>query len=223
MKKFFALMLVVAMLSVAGTAMAVTGSASPATVNMTVGKVATSTVTGVAANEGTLSYSIPSSTPAWITLKDNVVTFRPTATANTSVVVTVTETYTTETDAGHSTATATADVTITVNVSPVEVEPEPDPEPEPQETTTVVERVKPVVTSTRRVIIVVINSTARKAASVLTFAQTVRTVADAIADKVLLNNIGLVQALIQSRSLRWHSPLRQQSIPPLREQHCSPA
>lgn len=204
MKKFFALMLVVAMLSVAGTAMAVTGSASPATVNMTVGKVATSTVTGVAANEGTLSYSIPSSTPAWITLKGNVVTFRPTTTANTSVVVTVTETYTTETDAGHSTATATADVTIRVNVSPVEQDEGEGGSSTADETTTVIERTAPKITGTRVLTVAILNATARKAASVLNFAQIVRAVAEAIADKALLNKIGLDQALIDF----WTAPER---------------
>ncbi|MBR0151425.1 MAG: hypothetical protein IJP89_08685 [Synergistaceae bacterium] len=198
MKKLFALMLVVAMLSVAGSAMAVTGTASPATVNMTAGGIATSTVTGVAGEyEGDLSYALSSSAPAWATLTNNVVTFKPgaTVTGTSSVVVTVTETYTT--DGGHSTSTATADVTITVNVAAPQLEPEPEPETE-DETTTVIEKVKPTITSTRPILVVIISSVARQAASVLTFSQTVRTVATAIADTGLLQRIGLSQALAQA-------------------------
>ena len=191
-------MLAVAMLSVAGTAMAVTGTASPSTVNMTAGGIATSTVTGVAANEGTLSYTLSSTAPAWATLTNNVVTFKPaaTVTGTSSVVVTVTETYTT--DAGHSTSTATVDVTITVNVASPQSEPEPDSKPAAEdETTTVVERVKPVVRTVTRVVVVVIDATAQRSASVLTFAQTVRTVAASIADTGLLTRLGLSQALAQ--------------------------
>ncbi|MBR0258440.1 MAG: hypothetical protein IJQ58_11935, partial [Synergistaceae bacterium] len=198
MKKLFALMLVVAMLSVAGSAMAVTGTASPATVNMTAGGIATSTVTGVAGEyEGDLSYALSSTAPAWATLTNNVVTFKPgaTVTGASSVVVTVTETYTT--DGGHSTSTATADVTITVNVAAPQLEPEPEPETE-DETTTVIERVKPAITGTRNVVVIIISSAARNAASVLNFAQTIRTAAEAIADTGLLTRLGLSQALAQA-------------------------
>ena len=122
MKKFFALFMVLAMLSVAGTAMAVTVTVSPTNVAVTQGSSATATATATAAHSGTLSYSFSlGTTTGWATASGATATFRPTtstATGYYTVTVTATETFTSGDAAGHSetvTESATARFTVTVS------------------------------------------------------------------------------------------------------------
>ena len=152
MKKLFALFMVVAMLSVAGTAMAVTVTASPSDVSVTLGSTATSTISATAAHGGTLSYSLSSTAP-WATLSGTTVTFSPSSSAATgyfTVTVTATETFTSGDVAGHSTTvteSATANIYVTVSKAVT-----PKPEGGSSSATTQTKVLTTVVTVTVKVI-----------------------------------------------------------------------
>jgi|GEM_PF-5022835 len=123
MKKFFALMLVVAMLSVAGIASATSLTANSTSVTVERGQSATVTLTGTASHNGTLAYTILYG-PSWATVSGSgtsgTLTLAPASTlsaTNTSVTVQVTETFSGP-EAGHAgSATETANVTIAVSVT----------------------------------------------------------------------------------------------------------
>lgn len=118
MKKVFALLTVLSLLVFAGSAFAVTITASPASLAIMAGQSETSTVTGTAEKEGTLTY-VMTSGPEWASFSGTTVTFSPAATVEAgsySATVRVTETYTESDAGGHSTKTDTADVTINVLV-----------------------------------------------------------------------------------------------------------
>ena len=125
MKKLFALFMVVAMLSIASTAMATSITATPTTVTIQRGNSATATVTGTASHGGELSYSLEygaGMTSEWASLNGTTLTLNAPSTASAgfyTVVVRVTETYMGEDDTtGHvGPMTDTADVQITVNVT----------------------------------------------------------------------------------------------------------
>lgn len=124
MKKLFALFMVVAMLSVASTAMATSISASKTDVELARGSNTTVTVTGTASHGGTLEYSLVyglGMTSEWASISGTTVTLTAPSAAEKgayTVVVRATESYTEMDDAtGHVAAkTDTADVQITVNV-----------------------------------------------------------------------------------------------------------
>ncbi len=127
MKKLFALFMVVAMLSVAGTAMATSITADSTSVTLQRGNSTTVSVTGTASHGGTLAYSLVYSagtTSEWASISGTTVTLTAPSTASAgfyTVIVRVTETYTDGSDSvGHGTPvpqTDTADVQITVNVT----------------------------------------------------------------------------------------------------------
>lgn len=127
MKKLFALFMVVAMLSVAGTAMATSITADSTSVTLQRGNSTTVSVTGTASHGGTLAYSLVYSagtTSEWASISGTTVTLTAPSTASAgfyTVIVRVTETYTDGSDpVGHGTPapqTDTADVQITVNVT----------------------------------------------------------------------------------------------------------
>lgn len=132
MKKLFALFMVVAMLSVAGSAMATSIIADNTDVTLTKGNTATVSVTGTASHGGTLAYSLVEGLATeneWASLSGTTVTLTSPSDSQTgyyTVIVRTTETYTETDEAGHTaTKTDTADVQITVNVlTPVTPKPE---------------------------------------------------------------------------------------------------
>ena len=139
MKKFFALMLVVAMLSVAGSAMAVTISADSASLTSTERAEVSTNVWVLPENEGILSVDVYSGTAkgwTYVALSGDVVstdentytvytvTFAPTAAIGAgSFTATIRARETYAPAAGHSmvTETASTDIAVTVTVTaPVE-------------------------------------------------------------------------------------------------------
>ncbi|MBQ4430733.1 MAG: hypothetical protein II877_04450, partial [Synergistaceae bacterium] len=122
MKKLFALMLVVAMLSVAGSAMAAARvTATPASVTVTAGgSTATSSLAGEDTDhpQGSWVFSKVSG-PAWATVSGTTASFAPatgTAAGTESLVVRGVETYTMTDDAGHV-STGSADATVTISIT----------------------------------------------------------------------------------------------------------
>ena len=192
MKKFFALMVTVAMLLVAGSAMAAdpTISLSQTTLSIQAGGTAqTVTATATPGHGGRMS-SIgvaDSAVVEWIAVQGNTVTItvapdksvRP---GTYPVTVTAVETYT-DSAAGHSsTATATATATLNVTVTQASAG------------TTVIVKVVEVVTEVTRSV-TVISQVAQRAAVVQTFTETVRTVSQTVTVAVLTQVEGYDNAL----------------------------
>ena len=123
MKKFFALMLTVAMLLVAGSAMAAspTITASPTSVSVVKGQTATATLTATAGHTGGTMGDFSVSGPSWVSVSGNTVTFSPSTSVEVNmytVTVNATETFTEADTAGHtSQKTEVASTTITVTVA----------------------------------------------------------------------------------------------------------
>lgn len=124
MKKFFALMLTVAMLLVAGSAMAVTVTANPTSVaiDLATDSQGVSYVRATAAHNGNIALSIASDTGAGArvsgtTAEGTGIVFIPAEVGNYEVVVRASETFTSGDVAGHSTITESATVTINVAVT----------------------------------------------------------------------------------------------------------
>ena len=122
MKKFFALLVTVAMLLVAGSAMAadptLTLSSTTASVQAGTSTPVTVTATATAGNRGTLG-AITVSGADWATVSGNTITLAPGASVTAGsypITVSVVETYT-DGAAGHSTKTATATATLNVTVT----------------------------------------------------------------------------------------------------------
>ena len=116
MKKLFALFLVVAMLSVAGTAMA-TVTVSPTTVTVAAGATATVTVTLSPDHDGTMS--APTTGADWVTVTASddgyVATLKPTSTmASGDYVIRFRSTEVYADTTGHATHESYADLTVTV-------------------------------------------------------------------------------------------------------------
>lgn len=193
MKKLFALIMVVAMLTVAGAAMAAdtTLTTSEAKLSMVAGTTKTITLTATAGHGGTLS-PITVSGATWATISGNTLTLAPTAVGNYTLNTSVTETYTvpvTVENPGHSTpttetVTATATAPITVSVVAASTG------------TVIITRVVEVVKTVTRTV-TVISRTAQRAAVVQTFTETVRTVTQSITVAVLTKVEGFTTALAQ--------------------------
>ena len=176
MKKLFALFMVVAMLSIAGTAMAAdtTLTASRSKLSMTAGGTETVTLTATAGHGGQLS-AITVSGASWATVSGNTLILAPTAAGTYTLNAAVTETYTEGDAAGHATpvtVTSTANASIAVSVVARTAG------------TVIVTRVVEVVVEVTRTV-TVISSSARRAAVVQTFTETIRSVSQVITVAVL--------------------------------------
>lgn len=187
MKKFFALMLVAAMLSAASAAMAASPSitVSPSTVSVAAAGSATATLTATAGHNGQFgAYTVTG--VDWAVVLGNTVTFAPDASVTPgsyTATVTVTETYT-DGPAGHGAiATETATATIPVTVTKANAG-----------TYTVTKIVETVTTVTKSV--TVISKAAQGSTVVQTFTETVRTVAQTITTAVLTKVEGYTPQLV---------------------------
>lgn len=119
MKKFFALFIVVAMLSVAGTAMATSITANPSDVTAQRGSTVTVTLTGTASHTGTLSYTKVSGA-SWLSVNGTTLSGTVPSDAlagDYEVIARVVETYIETDSSGHiAEKTETSDVQVTVHV-----------------------------------------------------------------------------------------------------------
>ncbi|MBQ6002613.1 MAG: hypothetical protein IJL18_07165 [Synergistaceae bacterium] len=188
MKKFFALMVTVAMLLVAGSAMAAdpTISLSQTTLSIQAGGTAqTVTATTTAGHPGGVMGAVAVSGADWVTVSGTTITVAPDKTVTPRsypVTVTAVETYT-DNAAGHSsTATATATATLNVTVTQASAG------------TTVIVKVVEVVTEVTKSV-TVISQVAQRAAVVQTFTETVRTVSQTVTVAVLTQVEGYDNAL----------------------------
>ena len=188
MKKFFALMVTVAMLLVAGSAMAAdpTILLSSSTVSIQAGGTAqTVTATATAGHPGGVMGAVAVSGADWVTVSGTTITVAPDKTVTPRsypVTVTAVETYT-DSAAGHSsTATATATATLNVTVTQASAG------------TTVIVKVVEVVTEVTKSV-TVISQVAQRAAVVQTFTETVRTVSQTVTVAVLTQVEGYDNAL----------------------------
>lgn len=190
MKKLFALFMVVAMLSVAGAAVAASPSisASETSVILTAGKTSSVAVSVEAGHGGRMS-AITATGPAWATVSGNTLTLAPASTVaagNYTVMLSATETFSASDVAGHSTLmteTAVKPIAVTVMAAGTTGK---------QVIVRVVERVKVVVQK-----VTVISSVARKSAVVQTFAEVTRSVTETITTTVLTKVEGYTTALAQ--------------------------
>ena len=177
MKKFLAVLLAVAVLAFAGTAMAAAPTltaSETASFTMKAGATKTITLTAAAANSGRLSpITLTADSPSWATISGNTLTLAPTATAagnSYTVTAVVSETFLPP-DAGSSaghiaerteTATVRFDVAvIAANTSGTQI------------ITKVVEVIKVVTVK-----ITTIAQTVQKSAVLQTFSEAVRTVTE---------------------------------------------
>ena len=189
MKKFFALLVTVAMLLVAGSAMAadptLTLSSTTASVQAGTSIPETVTATATAGNRGGTLGAITVSGADWATVSGNTITLAPDASVTAGsypITVSVVETYT-DGAAGHSsikTATATATLNVTVTAA--------------QAGTTIIVKIVEVVTEVTKTVTVV-SPVAQRAAVVQTFTETIRTVAQTVTVEVLTKVDGYDTAL----------------------------
>ena len=189
MKKFFALLVTVAMLLVAGSAMAADPtlrlSSTTASVQAGASVPATVTATATAGNRGGTLGAITVSGADWATVSGNTITLAPDASVTAGsypITVSVVETYT-DGAAGHSsikTATATATLNVTVTAA--------------QAGTTIIVKIVEVVTEVTKTVTVV-SPVAQRAAVVQTFTETIRTVAQTVTVAVLTQVDGYDTAL----------------------------
>ena len=174
MKKFFALMLSVAMLLVAGSAMAAdpTITASPATVSVQRGSTATTTVTATAGHTGGTMSAVSVRGIPWATISGTTITFAPAATVDAgtyTAVATATETYTESAAAGHvATREAIAATPITVTVT--------------RPAGTFIETVITSVVKVVKKVVTVVNSTVQNATTYMSFEKTIRTTVEIFQD-----------------------------------------
>lgn len=188
MKKFLALLVTVAMLLVAGSAMAAdpTLTLSPTTATVQAGGTAqTVTATATAGHPGGVMGAVAVSGADWVTVSGTTITVAPDKSVRAGsypVTVTAIETYT-DSAAGHaSTRTATATATLNVTVTQASAG------------TTVIVKVVEVVTEVTRSV-TVISQVAQRAAVVQTFTETVRTVSQTVTVAVLTQVEGYDNAL----------------------------
>ncbi|MBR4197091.1 MAG: hypothetical protein IKQ95_10365 [Synergistaceae bacterium] len=189
MKKLFALIMVVATLAIAGTAMAAdtTLTASRSKFSMKLGDTETITLTATAGHGGTLS-AITVAGYSWASVSGSTLTLTPTATGSYNFTAMVTETYSISSDvAGHGSPrvmsqTATLPITVSVVDGTVKVQ--------------VITRVVEVVTTVTRTV-TVISRTAQGSAVVQTFTETIRTVAQSITVAVLTQVPGFTPRLAE--------------------------
>ena len=198
MKKFFALLVTVAMLLVAGSAMAADPtlrlSSTTASVQAGTSTPVTVTATATAGNPGGTLSAITVSGADWAAVSGNTITLAPDASVTAGsypITVSVVETYT-DGAAGHSsiqTATATATLNVTVTAASAG--------------TTIVVKIVEVVTEVTKTVTVV-SPVAQRAAVVQTFTETIRTVAQTVTVAVLTQVDGYDTALAtvwQSKSV----------------------
>ena len=189
MKKLFALIMVVATLAIAGTAMAAdtTLTASRSKFSMKLGDTETITLTATAGHGGTLS-AITVAGYSWASVSGSTLTLTPTATGSYNFTAMVTETYSISNDvAGHGSPrvmSQTATLPITVSVVSATAG------------TQIITRVVEVVTTVTRTV-TVISRTAQGSAVVQTFSETIRTVAQSITVAVLTQVPGFTPRLAE--------------------------
>lgn len=186
MKKFFALTLTVAMLLVAGSAMAASSiTVSPTTVSVAAGSTASATLTATAGHTGGQFGAFTVTGVDWALVSGTTVVFAPNASVTPgsyTVTVTAVETYT-DGPAGHGAiATETATATIPVTVTRAAAG------------TYIVTRVVETVTTVTRSV-TVISRAAQRSAVVQTFTETIRTVAQTITTAVLTQVEGYTPVL----------------------------
>ena len=199
MKKFFALMLSVAMLLVAGSAMAASPVVTVSATSLTV-KAGTSTqltVSATAGNTGGTLGALKVSGASWATLSGNTLTLAPAATVaegQYNIAVGVIETYTTSGAGGHGSVAMTASdrAVIAVSVLPADAT-----------GTVVVTKVTEVVTTVTKSV-TIISSAARESAVVETFEEVTRTVTETITTTVLEKVKGFTASLISV----WTAPAK---------------
>ena len=186
MKKFFALTLTVAMLLVAGSAMAASSiTVSPTPVSVAAGSTASATLTATAGHTGGQFGAFTVTGVDWALVSGTTVVFAPNASVTPgsyTATVTAVETYT-DGPAGHGAiATETATATIPVTVTRAAAG-----------TYTVTRVVETVTTVTRSV--TVISRAAQSSAVVQTFTETIRTVAQTVTTAVLTQVEGYTPVL----------------------------